>query len=162
MVEQIPSNNQRDWIAENAPVIADILLRMKTDPHASEADGGEHVYLYYGSKKLTVIKDKKTGNYATHIHTTDSPSYEQDRKQNEMTILYAAAKVLMEETSRQLQRPLQYEFNTRWEHLARWAETQGNEIFHWDHHDVKVVEFNETTKDRWHKFSATIQSNEAV
>ena len=54
------------------------------------------------------------------------------KKANETTLLYAAAKRLMEETANQDGQAISYMFDTENERLTNWAKTVGQDVFDWD------------------------------
>jgi len=85
----------------------------------------EWAKLKYGSKMLEVVISD--GGISTKVTNVGA-----ERRDGETTLLYRAAKQLMEAAVTKLGVSLEYSFHTVNKNMAEWADTKGAWIFNWD------------------------------
>ncbi|HBK33861.1 TPA: hypothetical protein DEP34_02840 [Candidatus Uhrbacteria bacterium] len=85
------------------------------------------VHLAYGSKRLDcyVLKDTKVAGAMIESEQT------KEKKEGETSLLYRALYHVLRGVANRLGEALSYTFVTENEKLIAWANTHGNEIFHW-------------------------------
>jgi len=88
--------------------------------------------LDYGSKSLTL--NLKGGAFHTVVTTND-----QERKDNETTILYTAARTLMQQYVDKVNKTIEYVLTTSNPNMMNWAKGKGSEVFNWDLDDYGEV-----------------------
>lgn len=89
----------------------------------------EQVYeLTYGQKNLTVTFNHRTGEAGTYVENILDPD---KRQPDETTVLYLAAKQMMEGFATADGRPVKYGLRTENENMRDWARTKGKGIFNW-------------------------------
>ncbi len=84
-------------------------------------------HLAYGSKQLDcyVLKDTKVAGAMIESQQ------QKEKKEGETSLLYRALYQVLRGVANRLGEALTYTFVTENEKLIAWANTQGNEIFHW-------------------------------
>ncbi len=94
-----------------------------------EVDGKDRAYtIKFGSKSLDVLFDFSTNEVLTYIENVDFDL----RRAGETTLLYMAAKKIMENVSSETGEILKYSLTTTFESMRAWADEKGREIFDWD------------------------------
>lgn len=96
-----------------------------------ETDGHcEAIRFTYGRKEMEILLDDfiQLDELRTSISTKHDAT-KKDRKPNETTLLYLAAKALMQEITNQVGRDIKYCMGTGDETLMKWIECYGKEIF---------------------------------
>ena len=106
------------------PAVIDSILHDITDE-----DGDIHIpcNLRYGSKELNISYQKSSG-FSTALETIDS----RKRLPDETSLLYLAAKKLMEAKVKEWKKAAKYRVETSNPKMIEWAKTRGNDIFSWD------------------------------
>jgi hypothetical protein len=82
----------------------------------------------YGSKSLRVIYDPQADECMTLVENVPGLP----RRLDETTLLYAAAKEIMQEFATRRGRPVSYAFLTENISMRDWARTKGRGLFSWD------------------------------
>lgn len=89
----------------------------------------------YGGKVMELSVSEKEKEFRTYVLR------EKDKRlPHETTLLYKAAKSLMEQIAKESHQNFTYEFHTKIPEMAAWAKTSGNEVFEWDEHDAQPHE----------------------
>lgn len=109
-------------------IVEDILSNKWVLYDKVDQGSGLTVDLSYGSKGLRVFT-YANGRIDTHVRTIKG----RERKENETTLLYSAAREIMEDFMKRIGRPAKYIFQTKNENMLEWARTKGEEVFDgWD------------------------------
>lgn len=105
------------------------------DPR-EEAEGLILYLLEYGQKQLIISFYPETQEIYTYVKN----DHNRERKPKETTLLYTAAKQLMQQISNESNQKFIYRLMTTFENMKEWATTAGNEIFNWENNDISDVE----------------------
>ena len=103
-------------------------------------------YLTYGRKQLTIYV--RPGEANTLIRNVNDETHKKD---DETTILYLAAKMVIQKLAKEQGDVIEYALRTSVDRIRDWARTTGNEIFHWSNTSVEQDQSGET-----HDFRVTI------
>lgn len=96
----------------------------------------------YGSKILLLIIDaapadiKETAE--TRVTTFVKNMENCEKKDEETTLLYAAARRLIELECQKTKKRMLYQFSTQDPKMMAWAQTTGKQIFDWDKEEVQT------------------------
>ncbi len=128
MIMELRRGLERAEPIETSPekIVADILAEVTIQPEKKRSK--IKYLLNYGSKVLTLSYDLRDQSYLAVLET-DRP---EDHLPNETTLLYTAAKKLMDTKANSLGQAVRYSLITENPSLIKWAESTGDNIFHWD------------------------------
>lgn len=110
-------------------VIDTIIAEKVTLPEDPENPDVESVRLSYGNKRLTLRLKPATPFVDTYIENISTAN--EMKEEQETTLLYAAAKQLMNDFYERVGEPVMYVFTSFFPKMKAWAETTGDKIFHW-------------------------------
>ncbi|HLD31418.1 MAG TPA: hypothetical protein VJB37_00805 [Patescibacteria group bacterium] len=96
------------------------------------------VVLEYGGKLLEVFVSRPNGKIDTFVSNIDEPEA-LPHQPNETTFLYTAAQKVMKELANADQKKYVYIFRTDYPQMLAWAETKGQDIFHWQEHRAEEM-----------------------
>jgi hypothetical protein len=120
-------------------IIRNIIKKREIEYHeGSDEKIVDHI-LSYGDRQLTITFHaifKNDVEVRTEILNKKPDSTEKD---SGVTLLYKAAKTIMETEMKKYKLPLNYTLSTVNPRLTVWALTKGLEIFKWDEHDVDEI-----------------------
>lgn len=119
-------------VASGATITKDARFPYKTTYH-----------LRYGSKELLLRYYPNVQYAETYLKRISDEKIE-----NETTILYMAAKIIMRKLSELAKTAIEYRFETANTHLNAWANKRGNELFNW-----------QGPNQKYHKYKAIITSS---
>ncbi len=123
-------NLSQDEIANN------IISKMEIEEYDERYDNVNNYIFHYGGKKLvlTHFLDRRDKDFSTYIECI-SP---EKREKDETTLLYMAAKKIMQRIANQKKKNLVYEILTESKSMRKWAQDskKGRGLFNWEQEDV--------------------------
>jgi|GEM_PF-1694321 len=93
------------------------------------------IILEYGSKILALKIDFDSNQFSTFLTNTDN---HQGRKENETTLLYKAAAIMMKRIADQHQKSFGYKLFTPDKKMVEWSNDSGQKIFNWEKKESSV------------------------
>ena len=112
------------------PVIATIVGQAESE--IDDENGRERYWLRYGSRTLDLLfeyAEPGVGWISDRLERTGS---EADSRPQEDTLLYEAAKRLMEQVTARRKQPHEFRYSATSEKMIKWAHKDGRHIFRWD------------------------------
>jgi len=93
-----------------------------------DKQGYETTILRFGNKELIITFLDDSRLFKTHI---ENKKTEEPKTQSETTLLYMAARRVMQQITNKAGFRLHYRIETKFPKMAKWALTTGDLIFHW-------------------------------
>ncbi|MDD4333287.1 MAG: hypothetical protein PHT51_04205 [Patescibacteria group bacterium] len=108
--------------------------------------------LEYGQKRLAVYYEKDIQNVETYLDNIKDGS---EKKENETSLLYKAAKKLIQQFADDAQQKIGYTLFTKFEKMRDWATSynKGRLIFDWD---IELKHANFRGGENFYEFHAII------
>ncbi len=133
-------------LSEHSEDESDAFRDLAVDAQAEQAAGiGDKVLkLDFGSKILFVREHTDVDEFSTYI-VNDQGKLEK-KQEGQTTLLYKAAKELMQLVVNETKKPAKYIMSSYNETMNKWADGPGNDIFKWD----DVIPLDDTTLE-YHK-----------
>src|SRR3989338_6009869 len=119
---------------ENADAIVRDILASRVERTTEDGKEVSDVVLQYGRKDMTITFRhgiRLSGGLLVNMYLENARG-EAFAKKHETTLLYMAAKNVLEELANKSGQPVAYVFDTESKALYEWARTQGEGLFHWD------------------------------
>lgn len=98
---------------------------VQTARHETNSQGSDIFTMSYGRKDLIMVVNKNTGSVITRVENMR----ELGAEENETTLLYLAAKKIMEQLAQRYKRSLVYTVSTSSETMNAWVQGKGSRIF---------------------------------
>lgn len=132
LIERVPPFHRtkagQEFWAERIREVLESIEASDIDSYYSKVHEREMttISLYYG-RKLLVVFYESNGSLTTRVDTES----ERGERERETTVIYGAARILMQIIADKTRESLKYEFTTHRYVMKRWAEIRGKQIFKW-------------------------------
>ena len=114
--------------ASEEEIVREILKNKVIDETFEHRENSTAYRLTYGKKDLIVTLLKTDNQVFTFVYNDRDESFAED---NETTLLYKAARSLMQEFANEQGSPIKYTFLSEFDSMKNWAESKGGQIFNW-------------------------------
>ena len=128
----IEAMSKREDLFTEEEIVEEILSNaVKEDRESYRCPGAQAYSIAYGSKKFVLFFQEDEGNFSSFIKNREGL----ERKEHETSLLYSAAKKLMERLAADQNKTYTYTLRTQNQNIKNWADTKGRKIFQWQTED---------------------------